>query len=323
MKNPLFMRKWKIMVVKGNNVEAWSVSDSDSEASSLRCTFMIEESGYQTPWYSELAIWNMTGKEKSGEYTLGAILRDCQQDDTGIIIEAGYRDGEYGRIFQGDIFQPLFERRNVTDYVLTLHCIDGLGLTTGNICRATWAKGYDYSKVLTGIAQNSMTPIEVGGVTAKLDQAQAPRGKTFFGEASYGFRNVAKGNGALYWMGNKRINFDRLDDEEGASDPPVVFSPQTGLIGTPRQITYGVSFRVLLNPKVRVVRPLMKVKIDNKMIQQQKLRQGMLLSPLDESGIYKVIKVTHSGDTRGQNWYTDIVAVNLVGNVPALMARVL
>lgn len=315
MSNPFFGRKWKILVMKASGEEAWSVSDSEYEATSLRCQFTIEQSGFQTPWYSDVAIWNLAGDTKQD------MISACREDGASVVVEAGYRDGKYGKIFDGDIFQPLFDRLNATDNILTLHCIDGLNVLTGNLCSFSLEKGYDYAGIISEMSKQGNSskeiPIDKDGISPNLDKKQAPRGASFYGEPRTYLRNIARDNNAQFFMRYGNLNMSMPDDE--SDEEPVLITPDTSLIGTPQQITNGVSFTVLLNPELEVKRPLRVVKLDNTVIRQQKLRQGMMVSPLDQDGLYKVIKVTHRGDTRGNDWYTDVIGINKVGNVSALL----
>jgi len=308
--NPQFGRKWKIMVLRADGSEAWVVSDSDFEKNALRCTFSIEQIAYQTPWYSDIQIWNLAGD------TQAAIFEECKKDGSSVIVEAGYQDGRYGKIFDGQIFQPLFERVGVIDYVLTLHCMDGLGVVTGNLCNMTLSRGYDYAGIISEMARKARTPVPVEFISENLDKNKLPRGKVISGDFQNYVRDIARANNAQFFMKNGKLNVNKLDDPyEGEA---IVYTPESGLIGTPQQITNGVSFRVLLNPELQVKIPYMTVKIDNAIIQQIKLRQDQIVSPLDQNGFYKVIKVTYNGDTRGNDWYADIIGINLVGNVTAL-----
>jgi len=311
----IYGRKWKVLVLKADGTEAWSISDSDNNPNSLRVTFNIEQCGFQTPWYSEVAIYNL-----AGDTTLD-ILAECNKEGSRVIVEAGYQgDQGYGKIFDGAIFQPLFDRQNVTDFILTLRCIDGLGVLTGNICNATLSKGYDYAGIISAMAKKSMTSFKVAGITENLDKKTMPRAKILFGTPQKYLRDIANDNNAQYWMGEGELHINKLDDEyEGEA---IVITPETGLIGTPQQITNGVSFRCFLNQNIRIKRPLVVVKLDNSIIKQQKLSQGQLVSPLDESGFYKVIKTVHVGDTRGNDWHTDVTGINLAGNVSALLNMV-
>lgn len=311
-KNPLYGRKWRIVVNSSDGKTAWDVSDSDFEnatpdRAALRCTFRIEKSGYQCPWWADISIWNLRGD------TQEAIIREGYS----VTVEAGYVNGAYGKIFEGEVFQPLFDRQNVTDFVTTLHCIDGMGLMHANFASLTMAAGYDYNSMLAQMAKQAHTPIPLGEITPNLDKKKAPRGMTFMGDTKQKIRQITQDNNAQSWYGDGKLHISKLADEYKGK--ALVFTPETGLIGTPQQIDNGVSFRTLLHPDLKITQPQMVVKLDMSIIRQMKVNPPSLPSSLDQDGEYKVIQVTHSGDTRGNDWYSDVVGINMVGNVPALL----
>ena len=41
-----------------------------------------------------------------------------------------------------------------------------------------------------------------------------------------------------------------------------------------------------------------------------------LVPPLDSVGIYRILAIDYSGDTRGQNWYCDLACMALDSTVP-------
>ena len=81
----------------------------------------------------------------------------------------------------------------------------------------------------------------------------------------------------------------------------------------------AVEFTVLLDPRVKVEKPLMTVKIDNSQIRFLKRQIGQPIRPLDQDGTYVVAEVRHIGDTRGNPWYTVIKAMKRVGNATAVL----
>lgn len=315
-KLPLYGRKWRILV-KSKSGTIWDVSDSSFDSDgpgngSLRCTFRIEKFGYQALWYSDISIWNLRG--------------DTQQDivqstleGTTVIVEAGYVDGEYGKIFEGQVFQPLFDRQNVTDFITTLHCIDSMSLHHANFVSTCMQAGYKYHDVINTMSKNARQPIPLGDVTQSLDQKTSPRGKVLFGDPRRYLRNIARDNNAQYWFGDGKLHVSQLDDPyEGQT---LVLTPQTGLVGTPQQTDDGVAFRCLLNPNLTVKAPPMVVKLDQAVIRQVKINQGMLVSPLDNDGTYKIVKVAYVGDTRGNDWYTECIGVNMAGKGSVLLGK--
>jgi hypothetical protein len=61
------------------------------------------------------------------------------------------------------------------------------------------------------------------------------------------------------------------------------------------------------------------VKLDQTLIRQEKIRRGILQTRLDEDGLYRVAGVMHIGDTRGNEWYTEVVAVGFMGKLAATL----
>lgn len=308
--NPLFGRKWKVLVLDPSGNEAWSVSDSDWSNEALRCTFRIEQVGYQSLWYSDITIWNLAGD------TTAEIVNNTRKGFS-VIVEAGYQSGSYGKVFDGTVFQPLFDRENVTDFILTLRCIDGMGLLTSNLCKMTLEAGYDYAGVIAKMASSARTPIPVERISTGLESKKMPRGKVIFGEPRKYLRQMTQDSNCQWWVGDGKLNVSSIDD--AYEEQAVVFTPETGLVGTPQQTQNGVIFRVLLSPQITVRYPPMAVKLENTTIRQAKVNLGQVVSPLDQDGFYKVARVVHHGDTRGNDWYTEVTGVNLVGNVSALL----
>lgn len=289
------------------------MSDSEFKTTALRCTFSIEESASQSPWYADIAIWNLAGDTKAD------ILDQCNIDGTSVQVEAGYQKGKYATIYQGKIFQPLFDRLNATDHVLTLHCIDGLDVMIGNFCSFTLSKGWNYVQLIKEMARASGITIATDERTGKekisdkIDPNTHDRARSTATEPQYLMRDIARKNNALFWVKRSQLHVAKLEDD--GDRPPVVLSSKSGLIGTPQQMTNGVQFQTLLDPDLCIDSPLRMVKIENAYIAQMKIRQGMNPSPLDKDGLYKVIRVVHRGDTRGTDWYTEVTGMNPMGNV--------
>src|SRR5208282_1443321 len=88
-----------------------------------------------------------------------------------------------------------------------------------------------------------------------------------------------------------------------------VYTPNTGLIGTPIQTDQGVNCSVLLDPRVQAKVPVQTFGIEQALIQQATLSPGQLVKPLQSTGTYCAVAVRHRGDSRGNMWQTDITGV--------------
>ena len=170
MDRKYFDRKWKITVTSKNGTQ-WVVSDSEFDTP-LKCTFKIEKQMFALGFSCLLTIYNLNS------LTMANVIEEGSE----VTVEAGYQKQPYGLIFKGQVFQPIFERENVTDFKVILNCIDGLGVFDHNIINLTLASGYDYKKMISKMALSTRAKIPLGGITENLDKKKFPRGKAFFGD---------------------------------------------------------------------------------------------------------------------------------------------
>ena len=96
----------------------------------------------------------------------------------------------------------------------------------------------------------------------------------------------------------------------------------TGMIGFPNTSSDGINVRTLLNPSLAIRH---MIKINNATINQTLAQQGGQVSYLQEpiqpgytldyifdvsnDGSYIILVVNHHGDSRGNDWYSDLVCV--------------
>ncbi len=296
-----YLRKYRILITDKAGNTAIDVSD-------LRCTFYIEKKAIQSVNYGGIVIYNLNSP------TERAIIKEGYR----VTVEAGYEDGEYGKIFDGTVFQPLWDRENVTDYKLTLHCIDGDSLLHMNFVSFAVQAGYKYSDIILHMADSARNKIPINHITDDLKKTVLPRGKVVFGDWKDFVRDIAIDNNAQFYIDDDKLNIMKVTDVPKGQ--ALVITPQSGLVETPQQIDYGFSFRCLLNPSIKLTNPCMMVKLDNSYIQQQKAIQGQIVSMLDQNMLGVVIGVTYIGDTRGQDWYNDVVCLTSGGKAPLPLA---
>lgn len=93
----------------------------------------------------------------------------------------------------------------------------------------------------------------------------------------------------------------------------VVLTAETGLVGTPEQTNDGIKVRCLLNPRLRIGG---RIKLDNASVKEMKTELKMNANlygkpKLDNDGLYRIIKCEFTGDTRGNDWYADLVCIGI------------
>lgn len=335
---PDFGRRWQLQIltqpINGSKV-LWTIGQDEWLPEAARVTFDINESGYTNFWWADINIYNLEPNTQS------AIISQAAQ----VVLSAGYQDSSnYGIIFQGNIFQFLWTRENVVDYKLTLHCLAGPSIYLDNMTSLQSPALSTQRDIILKMAQQAEPAMPISYLDEQTLGTQVlPRGEIVFGSARKYMAQVAKSNGFQYfWNGTGAMAGDPTPT---LTNPQLIYSSvpdpsnnnkrQNGIeytiIDTPRQIPEGVEMRVLLDSRLIVTEPAIVVKIDNTVIQQ------MLATPpspgqsavtasssqvpiLSQNGVYAVGAVRHRGDTRGNEWYTDVVMFNYVSGIIAALA---
>jgi hypothetical protein len=309
-----------------------TISDSSWEPNALRVVFDI-----YTPalagiyWYADVIIYN------ADLDIINQILAAPVQG-LYVTISAGYQNGNYDVIWNGPIFQAFVDRENVTDLKLILYCIVRLNpiLNSDGVGDTYSAELTAQKNILLQIAKKTATNLAY--VSPNLPTTTLPRAKTIFGNLSNYVDQIAESNNMQWWVNANGINLGGIQEDltsvnangDLTFSPPALGAATAGpqpqvpagagvIIGVPVQTMYGINFRVLLDPRVQVKKPLMTVKIDNSIIEALRLQQGQNPRFLDPSGVYVVMATRHIGDTRGNPWYTEITGVTRTGNVLSML----
>lgn len=228
-------------------------------------------------------------------------------------------------IFDGTIKQFRFGRESAVTTYLDLLVADGDIAYNFATCNTSCAAGTTRAERL----DKAMSAMNSKGVSAGqllIDSTGGvlPRGKVLFGLARGLIRAECQSIGATWSIQNGKINVIPLDGY--LPGEAVVLNSATGLIGRPEQTADGLRLRCLLNPKIQVGG---LIQVDNESINQtvQKDGQGpsegnaMLpynqyaglqqFATITNDGVYRVFVVEAKGDTRGQDWYLDIIALTV------------
>jgi len=293
----LYGRRYRVIVSSLDGTKALDVSE-------LRCTFSCVKNIMQAN-YSEVVIYNLSPEHEN------AII----QDGYRVVIEAGYEGQQYGQIFDGNILQVLREKENGTDYKLTLVAIDSDMFLNYGASYFSITRGENARSVIDHLANKATIPAELGNISQGLTDSRLTRGKVFFGLTKDYLRQLAQSQNATFYMEDGKINIIKADDLPG--DEAFDLTPETGLVGVPAQQDYGATVKMLLNPKIKIGT---FIHVDNSLIRNQQFQQGQPVYLLDQDGLYRAIKITHTGDTRGNDWYTIAETVKQSGLAPDLQS---
>ena len=320
---PLWGQAWKLVVTYATNGGAAETLTLGSESwvpDSLRVTFEVVQSMNSSPiWYADISIYNMDAET----------AQNISYNATWATLYAGFQSklspNYMGRIWDGPVFQVIYTRENVVDQKITLHCVALLTPDDGNLVNFPMGAGSSQQQLVNRmIAENNM-PVQLGAVaTQRMTATQYPRGNTCFGSVSKFLSQLADSNFVQTWNDGKQAYISEV--ASGSLTPKYIYSPafppggvdsandlpagtNQSIIGTPQQIQQGVVFSVLLDPRLSVSLPPLVVQLVRTNIAFL-LRTPSVNSELptiaNSNLIFYVTQVRHSGDTRGNEWSTEV-----------------
>jgi len=338
---PFYGRRYDLEVLMPPNSEGEQevirVASDEFEPEALRVTFDVQTVWYEWIWYADIVVYNADRAFVEKMITTATTLTSSQTAkvpiEQGMVVKlsAGYQSpGKYGVIWEGPVFQALFERENVTDNKLTLHCALGLDGLYRSLVTATYGDSTvptNQKDVLLKIAGSAFST----SFSANIKPQPLSRGKVVFGNRAKYFSQIAQDNNMQWFLDAHGLNLARIDDGDVSLKDPVKYVPFNpdsetppdaipGIIGVPRQTQYGVDVRLLLDPDVKASRPACQVNLDLTSIVQMKKQVGEYLNILDHGGNYAVYSARYIGDTRGAPWYTDVSGVTTVNGKLAMAA---
>ncbi len=292
----LYGRKYRILITVEDGY-AFDVSE-------VRCSFEIPKTQLGTPQQAVITLYNLSPN------TENKIIQHGQK----VIVEAGYNGSYYGKIFSGNIIQPVRSKENGVDYKLTLVALDSDRFTTYGLVGVTLNSNLSMRDAIFNVASKANYPVETGSIADT--RIVYPRGKVMFGKPSDYLTQMAKTMNATYYTEDGKINI--VQGKQLKQDEIFDLGPKTGLIGTPKQNDTGITFTCLLNPLIKLNS---LVRIDNQKINQYQYSQGTAIRSLDSQGIYRVITVKYTGDTRGNEWKCECGAIGQAGILPSFLSN--
>lgn len=296
-------------------------SGSAIDLSSLRFSFSIRRGDIETPNSADVRVYN------PAPATVAALLaRGSSLEFTQIAIQAGY-EGSFGLIFQGTIKQVRYGRENQTDTYLDITAADGDSAYNYSTIALSLAAGQTQpanavQAVIGNMAALKNGAVGTGYVPPNLGGNALPRGKVLYGMSKDEMRKIAVNSGCSWSIQDGQIVLVPLNGYLPGTVP--VVNRMTGMIGLPEVTQNGITIKTLLNPNLKIGQA---VKLDNASVQQ--MRFGLSASDvganslatdfgarINRDGLYYVMQGNHTGDTRGQAWYTDLLCLAIDASVP-------
>jgi hypothetical protein len=321
---PFWGQAWSLTVEYVSNGATFTevVSTDAWEPESLRITFEVTQAIISSPfWFADITIYNL-GAPDIQNILLGA---------TRVTLSAGFQTGPAlsSIIWDGPVFQVTYDQEDVVDQRVTLHCVNS-PLVMENIVSFSMGAFSSQQQMLAKMAEQINLPTmsqTQGTLSPYAQQALAakryPRGNTVFGKMGQYLDTVANDQNLSTFRDGVQAYMTEVSTGKVVPPPDLIYSPPFPLnqqataglpagttetiIGTPRQTPQGVIFTVLLDPRLKVRIPVQVVQLTRVLISQL-TRQigGSLGSPLNSNLTFFVGQVRHRGDSRGNDWYTEV-----------------
>ena len=288
----------KISLVVGNATQGLDLSQ-------MQFRFEIERGDIQTPNTGTFRVYNLSkqtvNRLKSGEFT-------------NVVLQGGYQDN-YGVLFAGTIKYVYNGNDTAVDSFVDIVGADGDEAYNFAVVNRTLAAG-STPQDHVNLAATALAEYDVNfaqSTNPTFSGNPLPRGKVFYGLARDVLRKTASDCNATWSIQNANLEFV-LQTSYRPGDP-IVLTSATGLIGFPQQTQNGILIRCLVNPAIKMGG---RVQIDNASVQRYQFPLSVsagavnsLIPSLDADGMYKVLWARHRGDTRGNDYYTELTCISV------------
>jgi hypothetical protein len=289
-----------------------STGSQGIDLSNMRIRFRTQNMQADAPNTAWIRVYNLS------DNTANSIWSEY----TDVSLQAGYESGNYAVIFSGQIMQCKKGKESNVDSYLDIMAADALlahtfGFVSKSLEQATKedqvkAIRDELSKMGVTLAPDALRALSGSAVTGGV----LPRGKVMWGLAGAKMNDVCDSSATTWSIQNGVL---QIVDRAGYKAGEVVkINSQTGMVGIPEATEQGLEVKMLLNPLIGIGG---RIQINNAEINQTAVRGAMYpkygappqYARTTEDGFYRVLVAEHSGDTRGQEWYTNVVALALDG----------
>ncbi|CAA2161238.1 hypothetical protein MBRA_06398 [Methylobacterium brachiatum] len=285
----------------------WTYRGDQNGGQGLRMTFEITMADTSTPNVARIGVFNLADKSTNPAFFRGKT----------VTVSAGYVSGPSYVLFKGEIQQARNLRADVTDKVLAILATDKSTPRNYAVVNKTLSAGHTYYDRVMACADPMKTlGVGLGFIDkAALSKASFPRGAALFGNVKDHLRQICTATRTSWSVQQGKLQV--LGNANALPGAAIVLNSKTGLVGLPVQTIQGIEGVCLLNGRMV---PGCVVRIDQKSIQQAEYDPNTTGAPnnalLDQFGIasdgrYKVFYVGHTGDTRGDPFFTNFICVRL------------
>lgn len=259
------------------------------EIEGLRTTFRIAKDLRPQPDKCEVVLYNLA------ENTRGQL----NQRWLRVQVEAGYTD-TFSRIFSGDA-RYVDHSHMGADWVTKLQLGDGERAFRHSLVAESFRPGTPVATVFRRVAQ--ATGLDVTDACALVQSTvtdQFTQGYVAYGSAIAELERLLVGRLMTWTVEDGRLVLTSTGQPRAL--PVVVLSADTGLVGS---VEHGTSASATPTaPAEAPPPPVLKARS----LLQPLFRAGgkVQLDARTTKGLFRITALTHTGDTHGGEWYTDL-----------------
>lgn len=279
------------------------------DLSEMHFQFKVTQGDVSSPNNARVIVWNLrpeTMKQVRGEFSR-------------VVIQAGY-EGSFGVIFDGTVKQFEIGKSSPVDSFLEIRAAEGdIGYTTGLVSKTFEAGTNPEAMMKESVIAMGLKLVEfpTNNVIGNLS-----RGRVLFGMARAAAQTLADSVLSSWSIQGGEVQVVPLS--KYVDGEAVVINSMTGMVGIPRQTAEGVEVRCLLNPRIKCGS---RIRLNNKDITQQDVKsivpfnvqKGIVFTaPLatGADGDYRVLVHDLEGDTRGNEFYSNVIALAIRPSSP-------
>lgn len=251
----------------------------------LRCVFKVEKSIRPEPQKCTIQVYNLSAKSR-GQLT-GKALR--------VILEAGYSNS-LAVIYSGHTRTCDHEKQRV-DWISKFEC----GTNERQIATSRISQSFKPGAGVGDLIKQAVNALVTDPGNALQKISQLPQtfasGYTAHGYAAEELTRQLKPLGLAWSIQDGRMLI--LGAQETTTDVAIQLDPDHGLIGTPE----------LGSPPTKGGPSLLKIK---SLLQARFAAGGKVqLTSAARKGLFKIVNLTHTGDTNSGDWFTELECLPL------------
>lgn len=282
----LFKREVAITVTPpATSLGFFQLQTTSTTISNLRVLFSVDKHLGKEPNTCEVTVFNLAENSR-------ALV---QRKPLHVRVEAGY-DGNVERLFVGDVTFAQ-SAKNVVDWETRMELGDGVRAFRRARVNRSFRRGIKRKRAVIAVIESmGLTAPQTVRDSNDLDSELAA-GLSLSGLSQRELTLLLEPHGLRWSIQDGRMQV--LKDAQVRQDVPLVVSQDKGMIGVPE---FG-------SPEKKGRPPILSVKT---LLYPSLIPGGRIeLKTATINGKFKIIRVTHTGDTHGKEWYSNIEAKSI------------